>query len=60
MDKPQTSVGFVLDKGLSDHMVAVIKDKKTGEVIRLVPPEEQLKIKKAMADSTGQLLDQII
>jgi hypothetical protein len=40
-------------------MVMVIKNRKTGELIRLVPSEKQLKIKNQMAVSTGLLFDQI-
>ena len=60
IDHLQTSLGFLLNEKLSDQMVSVIKDKKTGELIRLIPSEEQLKIKKIMTVSTGLLLDQIV
>jgi uncharacterized FlaG/YvyC family protein len=53
-------MGFVLNEKLSDQVVTVIKNRKTGELIRLVPSEEQLKIKNKMAVSIGLLLDQII
>ncbi len=60
VDNLKTSMGFILNEKLSDQMVTVIKNKKTGEHIRLVPSEKQLKIKNQMAVSTGMLLDQII
>ncbi len=60
LGKLQTSMGFVLNEKLSDQMVMVIKNRKTGELIRLVPSEKQLKIKNQMAVSTGLLFDQII
>jgi len=60
INKLQTSMGFVLNKGLSDQIVAVIKNRKTGEIMKFVPSEEQLKIQMKMANSTGMLLDQIV
>lgn len=57
INSPQTSMGFIMDEDLSENMVAAIKNKKTDETIRLVPTEEQLKIRKQMTELTGLILD---
>ncbi len=45
------------DKG-SDSIVVQISERNTGEVIRQVPPEEVLDLKKKLEDLVGLLFDQ--
>ncbi len=54
----QTKLNFSVDEGTNDIVVKVI-DKKTGEIIRQIPPEELLKLQEKMQDLTGFLLNDI-
>lgn len=53
---PQTSLKLSLEKDLG-RVVATIEDKRTGEIIREVPPEELVELAKSMRILVGQLLD---
>lgn len=50
----QRSLGFSIDED-SGHMVMLIKDTETNELIRQIPGEDVLKLAKQLDDLTGKL-----
>lgn len=55
-DSLNTDIKFSFDDELSEFYVTV-SDKHTGRVIRKLPSEEAMKIKKSMKELVGSLLD---
>lgn len=60
MDHRQTNLRFSIHKELDNKVVAEIRDRKTGEIVRQFPSEELLKIRETMAEQTGFIIDQRI
>ncbi len=59
MDDLQTSLGFSIIE--DDHQVIVqITNRETNELIKQIPSEELLTIKKKMEEFTGLLFDQSV
>ena len=56
MDDLQTSLGFFIREELDNLVVVEIKNRKTGELIRQIPPEELLKIREKMVELTMDCL----
>jgi len=52
-------VSFSKDKDTGDILIKII-DNKTDEVIKQIPPEEVLELKKRLGDMQGLLLDKRI
>lgn len=53
-----TSIGFSIREELNHQVVVEIKDRETNEIIRQIPAEELLAIKKKMEEFTGLIFDQ--
>jgi flagellar protein FlaG len=58
MDDLQTNLGFSIRKDLNNQIVVQIKNRKTDELIRQIPTEEMVAIKKKMEELTGMLFDE--
>ena len=57
MDHRQTNLGFSIYEELNNQVVAEIRDEKTDEIVRQFPSEELLKIREAMVEQTGSIID---
>ena len=58
MDDLQTDLGFSITNKGNDHEIIVeIRNRKTNEVIKQIPPKELLDIQKKMEELTGLLFD---
>ena len=58
MDDLQTDLGFTINNKDNNHQVIIeIKNRKTNEVIKQIPPKELLEIKKKMEELTGLIFD---
>jgi len=59
IDMAMARVSFSKDKDTGDILIKII-DNKTDEVIKQIPPEEVLELKKRLGDMQGLLLDKRI
>jgi len=57
MDDLQTNLGFSIREEMENQIIVEIKDRKTGELIKQIPAEELLDIRKKMEEITGLLFD---
>nr|NJM03599.1 flagellar protein FlaG [Desulfobacula sp.] len=60
MDDLQTSLGFSIREELNSQIVVEIKNRETNELIKQIPAEELLDIRKKMKEFTGLIFDQSI
>lgn len=51
------SIRFSVDDGTHDIVVRVV-DKKSGEVIKELPPESELKLRERMAELSGLMVEE--
>lgn len=57
MNELQTSLRFTMSEDLDRQVIVKIKNRETDEVIKQIPAEELITIKKKMEELTGILLD---
>lgn len=60
MDDLQTQLGFSIREDLNHQVVVEIKNRETDTLIKQIPSEELLKIKKKMEELTGIIFDQSV
>ena len=53
----QTSLRFSISEDIDSQVIVKIKNRETDEVIKQIPAEELISIKKKMEELTGMLLD---
>jgi len=57
MDQMGTNLQFAMDKEAKD-LVVKVTDKKSGELIRQIPSEDVLRLRKKLEEVTGLLFDE--
>ncbi len=60
MDDLQTSLGFSIREENNSQIIVEIKNRETNELIKQIPAEELLDIRKKMKEFTGLIFDQSV
>lgn len=60
MDHLQTDLSFFMHEKLNHQVIVEIKNRKTDELIKQVPPEELVTIKEKMSELMGLLFDKSV
>ncbi|MDP2001900.1 MAG: flagellar protein FlaG [Desulfurivibrionaceae bacterium] len=57
MDQMGTNLQFAMDK-VAEDLVVKVTDKKSGDLIRQIPSEDVIKLRKKLEELTGLLFDE--
>lgn len=57
MDQMGTNLQFAMDK-MAEDIVVKVTDKKSGELIRQIPSEDVVKLRKKLEELSGLLFDE--